>query len=67
MKGLRKRRLGKFHNTRPAGKPRKRWEDVVQRAALQILEVSGDGVGAEKNGDTFWWRSGPREGLYVDG
>ena len=22
---------GKFHNTRPAGKPRKRWEDVVRK------------------------------------
>ena len=25
---------GKFHNTRSVGKPRIRWEDVVQRDAL---------------------------------
>ena len=28
---------GAFYNTRPAGRPRTRWEDVVQRDALQLL------------------------------
>jgi hypothetical protein len=28
---------GKFHNTRPVGRPRIRWEDVVQKDELQIL------------------------------
>jgi hypothetical protein len=29
--------IGKLHNTRPMGKPRKRWEDVVRRDTSQIL------------------------------
>jgi hypothetical protein len=32
---------GKFHNTRPAGRPRIRWEDAVQKDALQILGTRG--------------------------
>jgi hypothetical protein len=28
---------GKFHNTRPVGRSRTRWEDAVQKDALQIL------------------------------
>jgi len=28
---------GKFHNTRPMGKPRTSWEDVVRRDTSQIL------------------------------
>jgi hypothetical protein len=28
---------GKFHNTRSVGRPRIRWEDAVQKDALQIL------------------------------
>jgi len=32
---------GKFHNTRPAGKPRRRWEDVVRRDTSQILGIRG--------------------------
>jgi len=35
---------GTFNNTRPAGRPRTRWEDVVQRDALQLL------------GMRRWWR-----------
>jgi hypothetical protein len=27
---------GKFHNTRPVGRPRTRWADIVQRDALQV-------------------------------
>ena len=27
----------KFHTTRPVGRPRTRWADVVQRDALQLL------------------------------
>jgi hypothetical protein len=26
----------KFHNTRPVGRPKIRWEDAVQKDALQI-------------------------------
>jgi hypothetical protein len=32
---------GKFHNTRPVGRPRIRWEDAVQKNALQISETRG--------------------------
>jgi hypothetical protein len=32
---------GKFHNTRSAGKPRTRWEDVVERDAVQVLGIRG--------------------------
>ena len=31
----------KFHNTRSAGKPRTRWEDVVQADAIQVLGIRG--------------------------
>ena len=30
----------KFHNTRPVGKPRMRWEDVVRRDTSQILGIT---------------------------
>jgi hypothetical protein len=32
---------GNFHTTRPVGKPRNKWADVVQRDALQLLEIRG--------------------------
>ena len=32
---------GKFHNTRPVGRPRIRWEDAVQKDALQRLGTRG--------------------------
>jgi hypothetical protein len=32
---------GNFHTTRPVGRPRTRWADVVQRDALQLLGVRG--------------------------
>jgi hypothetical protein len=32
---------GKFHNTRPVGRPRIRWEDTVQKETLQILGTQG--------------------------
>jgi hypothetical protein len=32
---------GKFHNTRPVGRPRTKWADVVQRDTLQILGIRG--------------------------
>jgi hypothetical protein len=50
-KGSQKKVLkGKLHNTRSVGKPRRRWEDVVQKDALQILGIR-------------WWRrrAGDRE------
>jgi len=38
---------GTFHNTRPVGRPRTRWADVVQRDALQLLGVRGSRRRAE--------------------
>ena len=32
---------GNFHTTRPVGRPRTRWADVVQRDALQRLGIRG--------------------------
>jgi hypothetical protein len=32
---------GYLHTTRPVGRPRTRWEDVVQRDALQLLGIRG--------------------------
>ena len=32
---------GNFHSTRPVGRPRTRWADVVQRDALQLLGLRG--------------------------
>jgi hypothetical protein len=32
---------GKFHNTRPVGKLRTRWEDIVWRDTSQILGIKG--------------------------
>ena len=32
---------GKFRTTRPVGRPRTRWADVVQRDALQLLGIRG--------------------------
>jgi hypothetical protein len=40
--GIPKRVLnGNFRTTRPVGRPRTRWADVVQRDALQLLEIRG--------------------------
>jgi hypothetical protein len=30
---------GNFHTTRPVGRPRSRWADVIQRDALQLLGI----------------------------
>jgi hypothetical protein len=32
---------GNFHTTRPVGRPRTSWADVVQRDALQLLGIRG--------------------------
>jgi hypothetical protein len=32
---------GTFHDTRPVGRPKTRWADVVQRDALQLLGIRG--------------------------
>jgi hypothetical protein len=32
---------GSFHTTRPVGRPRIRWTDVVQKDALQLLGIRG--------------------------
>jgi hypothetical protein len=34
-------RNGNLHTTRPVGRPRTRWVDVVQRDALQLLGTGG--------------------------
>jgi hypothetical protein len=49
---------GKFHNTRPVGRPRIRWEDAVQKDALQILETRGWRIRAENREE---WRKILRE------
>ena len=33
--------LGNFYTTRPVGRPRTKWADVVQRDALQLLGIRG--------------------------
>jgi len=40
---------------RSVGKPTTWWQDVVQKGALQILEIRGckRRAGVEKNGDVF--------------
>jgi hypothetical protein len=32
---------GNFHTTRPVGRPKTRWADVVQRDALRMLGIRG--------------------------
>jgi hypothetical protein len=40
-KGPKKGSNGKFHNARPVGRPKIKWEDAVQKDALQILGTRG--------------------------
>jgi hypothetical protein len=49
---------GTFHNTRPVGRPRTRWADVVQRDALQLLGVRGWNRRTENRDE---WRHALRE------
>jgi hypothetical protein len=49
---------GTFYNTRPAGRQRTRWEDMVQRDALQLLGMRRWRRRA-RNGDE--WRHALRE------
>jgi hypothetical protein len=49
---------GKFHTTRPVGRPRTRWADVVQRNALQLLGIRGWRKRAENRDE---WRRLMRE------
>jgi hypothetical protein len=49
---------GNFHTTRPVGKPRTRWTDVVQRDALQLLGIRG---WKSKAANTDEWRCLIRE------
>ena len=44
---------GNFQATRPVGRPRNRWADVVQRDALQLLGIRGWRRGAENRDE---WR-----------
>ena len=47
-----------FHTTRPVGRPRTRWEDVVQRDALQLLGTRGWRIRATNRDE---WRRLVRE------
>jgi hypothetical protein len=47
-----------FHTTRPVGRPRTRWADVVQRDALQLLVTRGWRRGAASRDE---WRRLVRE------
>jgi hypothetical protein len=49
---------GKFYTTRPVGRPRNRWVDVVQRGALQLMGIRGLRRRAENRGE---WRRPMRE------
>jgi hypothetical protein len=57
---------GNFNSTRPVGRPRTRWADVVQRGALQLLGTRGWRRRAENRDE---WRrlvreAKARKGLY---
>jgi hypothetical protein len=49
---------GNFHATRPVGRPRTRWADVVQKDALQLLGIRGWRRRAENRDE---WRGLMRE------
>jgi len=49
---------GNFHTTRPVGRPRTRWADVVQRDAPQLLGIRGWRRRAENRDE---WRHLMRE------
>jgi hypothetical protein len=49
---------GKFCNTRPVGRPRIRWEEALQKDALQILGTRGWRRRAENKDE---WRQLSRE------
>jgi hypothetical protein len=49
---------GNFHTTRPVGRPRARWSDVVQRDALQLLGIRGLKIKAANRDE---WRRLGRE------
>jgi hypothetical protein len=49
---------GKFHNTRPVGKPSTRWKDVARRNISQIIGIRGWRRRAEGREE---WRRFPRE------
>jgi hypothetical protein len=49
---------GNFHTTRPVGRPRTIWTDVVQRDASQLLGIRG---GRSKAANRDEWRRLMRE------
>jgi hypothetical protein len=55
---------GKFRNTRPVGRPRIKWEDAVQKNALQILGTRGWRRRAENREE---WRQLLREAKALKG
>ena len=56
---------GNFHTTRPVGRPRTRWADVVQRDALQLLEIRGWRRRAANRDEwrRLMWEAKARKGL----
>jgi hypothetical protein len=49
---------GNFHTTRPVGRSRTRWADVIQRDALQLQGIRGWRRKAENRDE---WRRNTRE------
>jgi hypothetical protein len=58
-----------LHTTRPVGRPKTRWADVVQRDALQLLGIRGwRRRAANREGDIFCGRPRPGRGCStIDG
>ena len=57
---------GEFYNAYSVGKPRTRWEDVVQREALQVLGIRGwrRWAGVRVDGGMFWGTARAQKGLW---
>jgi len=55
---------GNFHTTRPVGRPRNRWADVVQRDVLRLLGIRGWRRRAENRDE---WRRLMREARAQNG
>jgi len=56
---------GNFYTTRPVGRPRNSWADVIQRDALQLLEIRGWKRRAENRDEwrSLMWEAKARKGL----
>jgi hypothetical protein len=54
---------GNFHTTRPVGRPRTKWADVVQRDALQLLGKRGWSKAANREWRHLMREAKARKGL----